>query len=173
MPFLCNFSGWAWERCGGWPLGRHRPRGGRVPDHAGTLPRTKQQSASTHGGLSHRSQVGSSLTHYPNFQRNENKFVFNKRTIKACVSCCWQCPGTSLPRAAHLTVSLYLCSSGSKARGKSSAREGRRVSSKKPFKGPRWKSVICWEEWKRMIFSWQGDFKEFRVLKAKGLYFKL
>ena len=45
------------------------------------------------------------------------KCVFNKRTIKVCVSCCWLCPGTSAPSAAHLTVSLYLCSSGSNARG--------------------------------------------------------
>ena len=40
-----------------------------------------------------------------------NKCVFNKRTIKVCVSCCCRCPGTSAPNAAHLTVSLYLCSS--------------------------------------------------------------
>ena len=60
------------------------------------------------------------------------KCVFNKRTIKVCVSCCWRCPGTSAPSAAHLTVSLYLCSSGSNARGESRALEGRRVSSKSP-----------------------------------------
>ena len=39
------------------------------------------------------------------------KCVFNKRTIKVCV--------TSAPSAPHLTVSLYLCSSGSNARGES------------------------------------------------------
>ena len=39
---------------------------------------------------------------------------------------------TSAPSAPHLTVSLYLCSSGSNARGESRAREGRRVSSKSP-----------------------------------------
>ena len=60
------------------------------------------------------------------------KCVFNKRTIKVCISCCWRCPGTSAPRATHLKVSLYLCSSGSNARGESRAREGRRVSSKSP-----------------------------------------
>ena len=43
------------------------------------------------------------------------KCVFNKRIIKVCVSCCWRCPWTSAPSAAHLTVSLYLCSSGSNA----------------------------------------------------------
>ena len=58
--------------------------------------------------------------------------VFNKRTSKVCVSCCRRCPGTSAPSAAHPTVSLYLCSSGSNARGESRAREGRRVSSKSP-----------------------------------------
>ena len=40
-----------------------------------------------------------------------NKCIFYKRTIKICVSCCCWCPGTSAPSAAHLTVSLYLCSS--------------------------------------------------------------
>ena len=48
-----------------------------------------------------------------------NKSVFYKRTS---VSCFGQCPGTPL------TVSLYLCSSGSNARGESRALEGRRVS---------------------------------------------
>ena len=43
------------------------------------------------------------------------KCVFIKRTIKVCVSCGWQCPGTSAPSAAHQTVSFYLCSSGSNA----------------------------------------------------------
>ena len=60
------------------------------------------------------------------------KCVFNKRTIKVCDNCCWRCPGISAPSAAHLTVSLYLCSSGSNARGESRAREGRCVSSKSP-----------------------------------------
>ena len=40
--------------------------------------------------------------------------------------------GTFLPCVPHLTVSLYLCSSGSNARGESRAQEGRRVSSKSP-----------------------------------------
>ena len=60
------------------------------------------------------------------------KCVINKRTIKVCVSCCWRCPGTSAHSAEHLMVSLYLCSSGSNARGELRAREGRRVSSKSP-----------------------------------------
>ena len=30
----------------------------------------------------------------------EKKCIFNKLTIKLCVSCCWQCPGTSAHRAA-------------------------------------------------------------------------
>ena len=58
------------------------------------------------------------------------KCVFNNCIIKVCVGSCQRCPGTSAPSAAHLTVSLYLCSSGSNARGKSRALEGRRVSSK-------------------------------------------
>ena len=42
------------------------------------------------------------------------------------------CPGTSLPSAAHLIVSLHLCSSGSNAQDKCRAIEGRSVSSKSP-----------------------------------------
>ena len=40
-------------------------------------------------------------------------------------------------RVAHLMVSLFLCSSVSKARGKSGTLEGHRIISKKPFKDPR------------------------------------
>ena len=61
------------------------------------------------------------------------KCIFNKRTIKVCVSCwCPWCPGTPTPSSAYLTVSLYLCSSGSNARGKSRVIEGRRVIYKSP-----------------------------------------
>ena len=64
------------------------------------------------------------------------KCVFNKRTIKVCVSCGWRCPGTSVaPSTAHLKVSLYLCSSRSNARGELRALEGRRVSPKSPWRG--------------------------------------
>ena len=45
------------------------------------------------------------------------KCVFNKRTIKVCVRCCWQCPGTFAINATHLTVSMFLCSHGSNAWG--------------------------------------------------------
>ena len=41
------------------------------------------------------------------------KCFFNKRTIKVCVCCCWRSPGTSAPRASHLTASLFLYSSRS------------------------------------------------------------
>ena len=58
----------------------------------------------------------------------KGKCVFNKCTIKVCISCCWRCLRTSAPSPAHLTVSLYLCSSGSNVRGESRAWEGRRVS---------------------------------------------
>ena len=53
-----------------------------------------------------------------------NKCIFNKRTIKACVSCSWWCPAT------HLTVSLYLCCSKDNARGELRALEECCVSSK-------------------------------------------
>ena len=63
---------------------------------------------------------------------------------KQIVRCSWQCPGTSVPSAAHLTVTLYLCSSRSDARGESRALEGRRVSSKSPSRvldGDKWVAV--------------------------------
>ena len=89
------------------------------------------------GRLRHNGDQVWSLTQFCSVDFSKSKIglkkcVFNKRTIKVCVSCCWRCPGTSAPSAAHLTVSLYLCSSGSNARGESRAREGRRVSSKNP-----------------------------------------
>ena len=86
--------------------------------------------------LRKRSQV-CSLTqlHSIDFSQSRisiKKCVFNKRTFKVCVSCCWRCPGTSAASAALLIVSLYLHSSRSNSRGESKALEGRRVSSKSP-----------------------------------------
>ena len=60
------------------------------------------------------------------------KCVFNKRTIKVCVIRSWWRPGTSVPSATNLLVSLFFSSSKSNTRGESRAREGRRVSSKSP-----------------------------------------
>ena len=39
-----------------------------------------------------------------NLRNNENKFVFNKRTIKVCVSCSWQCPATCVSCHTWLNV---------------------------------------------------------------------
>ena len=58
-----------------------------------------------------------------------------------------------MPSTAHLTVSLYLCSSGSNAQGESRAREGRCVSSKNPSRRRR---GSCWEERKRRVFPRRG-----------------
>ena len=82
------------------------------------------------------------------------KCVFYKRTIKVCVSCCWRCPGTSALSAAHLTVSMCLCSSGSNARGEGPRRAPCQL--KKPFEGPRWRRGSCWEERKRIVFPRWG-----------------
>ena len=71
------------------------------------------------------------------------KCVFNKRTIEVCVSHFDSdlCAELDTP-----TVSLYLCSFRSNAWGKSGALEGRRVSFKNAFKGPRRRRGSCWEE---------------------------
>ena len=44
------------------------------------------------------------------------KVCFYKHTIKVSVSCSWWCPRTSSSSAPHLTVSFYLCRSGSNTR---------------------------------------------------------
>ena len=49
------------------------------------------------------------------------------RTIKVCVNCSWQCPGTTAP-----SPSMYLCSSKSNAQGESKALEGHCVQQKSP-----------------------------------------
>ena len=86
------------------------------------------------------------------------KCVFNKRTIKVCVSWCWRCPGTSASSAAHVSVSLYLCSSGSNARGESRALEGRCVSSKSPSKVRDRDQGVAWRnERKRIVFPDEGS----------------
>ena len=60
------------------------------------------------------------------------KCVFNKRTIKVCVSFLWGCLGTFSTTAAHLTRPCILACSGSNAEGESRVLEGRHVSSKTP-----------------------------------------
>ena len=42
------------------------------------------------------------------FWNKEKKCVFNKRTVKVCISFSWWCPGTLAPSAEHLTVSLFV-----------------------------------------------------------------
>ena len=69
------------------------------------------------------------------------KCVFNKGTIKVCVSCCWWCPGTC-PSMTHLTMFLYLCSSGSNTWGELMVLEGRCVSLKSPFGLGAWKRAF-------------------------------
>ena len=63
-----------------------------------------------------------------NFWINEHKRFFNKHKVKVYVSSSWRCPGTSKPRAPHLTMCSFLCCSGrtQKVEGPS----GHQVSSK-------------------------------------------
>ena len=69
-------------------------------------------------------QTQSSSVDFSQSRIGVKKCVFNKHTIKVCVSCFWRCPGTSAPSATHLTLSLYLRCSGSNARGKSRVHDG-------------------------------------------------
>ena len=87
-----------------------------------------------------------------NIWNNQNKCVFNKCIFKVCESCTWQCPGTFTPSSAHIIVSLYLYSYGSNVWSELRALEGRRFSSKKPFKGPRRRRGSCWTELRIIVF---------------------
>ena len=80
--------------------------------------------------------------------------LFDKRKIKVCNSYSWRCPGTSVPSAPHLTVSLYLSSSGSNARGEEASRgpEKGAVSAQKA----RLRRGSCWEERKRIVYPRWG-----------------
>ena len=124
-------------RGGGGSSGVERSRSSRGLIESRTR-RTRVSSASRVSGgvyVKAHEQVWSLTQFYSVFHNQGSalkKCVFNKRTIQVCVSCCWQCPGISAHSTAHLTVSLYLCSSGSNAWGESRAREGCRVSSKSP-----------------------------------------
>ena len=88
----------------------------------------------------------------PKFWNNKNKCVFSKRTVKVCVSCSWQSPGTFVPSAAHLMVSLFLCRSGRNAQVELRGFEGCRVISKCHSKGFETETKRCWEEQKRIWF---------------------
>ena len=71
------------------------------------------------------------------------KCAFNKRTINVFVSCFCRCLRTSTPSAAHLMVSLFLCSSASNARGES--RELLRGTDYNSTRG--WKSAVARSRW--------------------------
>ena len=49
---------------------------------------------------------------YPQFSEQQKLVHFQQDTIKVCNSCSRQVPGTFASRAAHLMVSLDLCTSG-------------------------------------------------------------
>ena len=65
--------------------------------------------------------------------------------------------GDGKASAAHNTLSMYVCSYGSNAQGMSNALEGRLVSTKKPFMGPRQRLGNCWEEQKSIVFLDEGS----------------
>ena len=67
-------------------------------------------------------------------QGSAQKCVFLNYHDKVTVNCFWQCPGTS---ATHLTVSLFLRSSGSNMQNKIKVRWRAPCQLKMPFKGPR------------------------------------
>ena len=71
------------------------------------------------------------LTQFYTVDFSQSRIGVKKCVFKVCVSCFWRYPGTSAPSAAHLTVALYLCSSGSNARGESRALNGRAVLTQK------------------------------------------
>ena len=124
---------WGWRPSSG-PSGRRRCWGDGsgasfwpAPGHSRTSPAAPSypgQSRSQGSAGEFRPQVSSPTQFCPLLTwRNQGsvwkKYVFNKRTIKVSR---WRCPGTSVPSSAHLTESLYLCtSSRSNVRGESRA----------------------------------------------------
>ena len=79
--------------------------------------------------------------------------------------------------AAHLTVSLYLCSSGSNAQGESRAREGRHVSSKSPSRvrdgdkgvaGKNGREKRLLDEGQIYDFSQKGNRKKIELVARPG-----
>ena len=103
----------------------------------------------------------------------------NKQTIKVCDSFAQQCTGTEGPNATHLTVSMYLWSSGSSAWG-----DVDQHWVKGPWRAPcllksssQWPG--CWEERKRRVsLQWgaidlpsrpTNDFLTKSKLKINGL----
>ena len=83
------------------------------------------------------------------FWNNKNKCVFNL-TIKVCNSCSWQYPGTFALSTLQLTLSLYFCSSVSKAQCQFEGLWRVLSQLKKPFKSLR-RRWSCCEERKRKI----------------------
>ena len=70
-----------------------------------------------------------SLTHFYSADFSQSRIsvkecVFNKRTIKACISSLLRCPGTPEPCTSDLAVSLYLCTSASNSQGESRVQGG-------------------------------------------------
>ena len=75
------------------------------------------------------------------------KWVFNKRTIKVCVSCsCWR-PPPRLSSEAHPTVFLFLCSSKNNTQGESRALEGCRDSNDLFYKKETEKKLVSGQTW--------------------------
>ena len=61
-------------------------------------------------GIGNRRKAMDKNFAHPQVFRTTITCVFNKRTIKVCISCLERCPGTSAISAAHLTTMfLFLC----------------------------------------------------------------
>ena len=60
------------------------------------------------GGIMGKGLSKSKQKWYPSQICGSITFLFNTHTVQVCVSCSWCCPGTSLPGAAHLTLSMYV-----------------------------------------------------------------
>ena len=90
----------------------------------------------------------------PQFLYIENKWGFDKCTIKVCVSC-WL--GTSASSPARQTPSLSLCSSGINLWVEVEGLWSALRKLKNPFKAPISKLICCSKEQKRIALPSQGE----------------
>ena len=79
---------------------------------------------------------------FPSFWNSKKKCVFNKRTIKVCVSCSWRCLRTSTP-STPLPDSFF-----------ESPQFWKQHTSR--VEGPSKVRGSCWEEQKRKVFPQRG-----------------
>ena len=111
FPWQERLTCWSWPcwwSC--WPI----PAGSATSAATQWWPRPA--ACSTPGAVQVWSRTHSYSVDFSKSRIGVKKSVFNKHKIKVCVSCFWRCRVFNAA-AAHVTVSLYSCSSEINTRG--------------------------------------------------------